>query len=108
MQKGIDNSEKVLYNRFTKTGREPEKKKEKRKMKKIISLVLALTMLCGAAFTLASCGGNKEIIVRTNAYFAPFEYYDGTEIVAAGGPSVDDGVIQGSMNYYVQGVTQVN
>ena len=33
---------------------------------------------------------------------------DGTEIVAAGGPSVDDGVIQGSMNYYVQGVTQVN
>ena len=33
---------------------------------------------------------------------------DGTEIVAAGGPSVDDGVIQGSMNYYVEGVTQVN
>ncbi|MBO4686924.1 MAG: BMP family ABC transporter substrate-binding protein [Clostridiales bacterium] len=33
---------------------------------------------------------------------------DGTEIVAAGGASVDDGVIQGSMNYYVAGVTQVN
>ena len=33
---------------------------------------------------------------------------DGTEIVAAGGASVDDGVIQGSMNYYVEGVTQVN
>ena len=33
---------------------------------------------------------------------------DGTEIVVAGGPSVDDGVIQGSMNYYVEGVTQVN
>ena len=33
---------------------------------------------------------------------------DGTEIVAAGGPSVEDGVIQGSMNYYVEGVTQVN
>ena len=29
---------------------------------------------------------------------------DGTVIVAAGGPSVDDGVIQGSMNYYVEGV----
>ena len=55
--------------------------KEETKMKKIISLVLALVMLCGAALTLASCGGNDKIIVRTNAYFAPFEYYDGTEIV---------------------------
>lgn len=33
---------------------------------------------------------------------------EGAEIVAAGGPSVDDGVIQGSMNYYVEGVTQIN
>ena len=33
---------------------------------------------------------------------------DGTEIVAAGGKSVEDGVIQGTMNYYVEGVTQVN
>ncbi len=33
---------------------------------------------------------------------------DGTEIVAAGGAPVEDGVIQGSMNYYVEGVTQVN
>ena len=49
-------------------------------MKKIVSLILALCMLCGAAFALASCG-QEEIIVRTNAYFAPFEYYDGTEIV---------------------------
>jgi basic membrane protein A len=32
----------------------------------------------------------------------------GKEIVVAGGKSVDDSVIQGSMNYYVQGVTQVN
>ncbi|MBR1797328.1 MAG: BMP family ABC transporter substrate-binding protein [Clostridiales bacterium] len=29
---------------------------------------------------------------------------EGNEIVAAGGASVDDGVIQGSMNYYVEGV----
>ena len=28
----------------------------------------------------------------------------GTEIVAAGGPSVEDGVITGTMNYFVQGV----
>ena len=33
---------------------------------------------------------------------------DGTEIVPAGGKSVEDGVIQGSMNYDVEGVTQVN
>ena len=39
---------------------------------------------------------------------APLVANDGTEIVAAGGASVDDGVIQGSMNYYVEGVTQVN
>jgi basic membrane protein A len=32
----------------------------------------------------------------------------GATIVEAGGASVDDGVIQGSMNYYVEGVTQVN
>ena len=32
----------------------------------------------------------------------------GAVIVAAGGASVDDGVIQGSMNYYVAGVNQVN
>lgn len=32
---------------------------------------------------------------------------DGTVIVEAGGASVDDGVIQGSMNYYVDGVEAV-
>ena len=32
----------------------------------------------------------------------------GEEKVAAGGASVGDDVIQGSMNYYVEGVTQVN
>ena len=49
-------------------------------MKKILSLILAVLLLCTSCFALASCGSN-EIIVRTNAYFAPFEYYDGTEIV---------------------------
>ena len=49
-------------------------------MKKIISLALAAVLLCGSLLALASCGSN-DIIVRTNAYFAPFEYYDGTEIV---------------------------
>ncbi len=50
-------------------------------MKKIISLILALAMLACVAFTLASCGEQEKIYVQTNAYFAPFEYYDGTKIV---------------------------
>ena len=47
-------------------------------MKKILSFTLALVMLLGC-FALASCANNK-IIVQTNAFFAPFEYYEGTEI----------------------------
>ena len=37
---------------------------------------------------------------------APLMDNAGNEIVAAGGPSVEDGVITGSMNYYVQGVIE--
>ena len=49
-------------------------------MKKILSLALVFVMLVACVGMLASCGEEK-IIVNTNAYFAPFEYYDGTEIV---------------------------
>ena len=49
-------------------------------MKRLISIVLALTMLaCGCVF-FSACSGNNKIIVQTNAFFAPFEYYEGTEI----------------------------
>lgn len=47
-------------------------------MKKIISLILVLALACIPVFALSSC--SDAIIVHTNAYFAPFEYYDGTEI----------------------------
>ena len=47
-------------------------------MKKIISLALALIMLLGMVGAMTSCG--DAIIVHTNAFFAPFEYYEGTEI----------------------------
>ncbi len=48
-------------------------------MKKIVSLLAVLAML---TLLCCSCGGaTDEIIVQTNAFFAPFEYYDGTEIV---------------------------
>ena len=50
-------------------------------MKKIISLALAVLMICGAMLAFASCGKEEKIIVHTNAFFAPFEYYEGTEIV---------------------------
>ena len=53
-------------------------------MKKIISIILAVSMLLAMGMTLTSCfggGENEKIYVQTNAYFAPFEYYDGTTIV---------------------------
>ena len=49
-------------------------------MKKILSLVLSALMLMGCAVAFTSCG-NDEIIVNTNAFFAPFEYFEGEEIV---------------------------
>ena len=80
IQKPIDKGKKGVYNQNInkKTGTKPQERGNK--MKKIFSIVLALAVVIGCAFSLASCGGG-EIIVRTNAYFAPFEYYDGTEIV---------------------------
>ncbi|NCA66765.1 MAG: transporter substrate-binding domain-containing protein [Clostridia bacterium] len=51
-------------------------------MKKIISLILVLALAVCGAIALTSCkDGDDEIIVFTNAFFAPFEYYDGTNIV---------------------------
>lgn len=49
-------------------------------MKKFISLILSFAMLLGVSLALTSCG-KKKIYVQTNAYFAPFEYYDGSKIV---------------------------
>jgi polar amino acid transport system substrate-binding protein len=48
-------------------------------MKKIISLSLCLLMVLGMVAVFSACGKNT-IIVQTNAFFAPFEYYVGTEI----------------------------
>lgn len=49
-------------------------------MKKIISISLALIMLLTSVMAFSSCGNSNKIIVQTNAFFAPFEYYEGTEI----------------------------
>ena len=50
-------------------------------MKKILSIAMALIMMLSCIAVFASCGNQEKIIVHTNAFFAPFEYYDGTEIV---------------------------
>lgn len=60
-------------------------------MKRIITILLAVTMVISMAALLSSCKDNKnedgtaanneKIIVQTNAFFAPFEYYDGEDIV---------------------------
>lgn len=48
-------------------------------MKKIVSIVLCLCLVCGLA-ALAGCGNGKntnQLVVATNAAFEPFEYTDG-------------------------------
>lgn len=53
-----------------------------KKFSKILVVVLAVAMLVGACFAFAACNENDDaIIVYTNAYFAPFEYFSGTNIV---------------------------
>lgn len=51
-------------------------------MKKLITFAIAL-MLCATCLSFTGCNTKKddEIVCYTNAYFAPFEYYKGTEIV---------------------------
>ncbi len=48
-------------------------------MKKLLACIMAVLMLGGVVAMTTSCSGDK-IIVQTNAFFAPFEYYDGTTI----------------------------
>ena len=50
-------------------------------MKKIIALILAVAMMATMAVVFTSCAKDEEIIVQTNAFFAPFEYYEGENIV---------------------------
>lgn len=53
-----------------------------KKFGKIIIAMLVLACLVGACFALAACNNDDDtIVVYTNAFFAPFEYYEGTNIV---------------------------
>ncbi len=49
-------------------------------MKKIITLLVTAIMTVACVFGMTACS-NDSIVVHTNAFFAPFEYYEGTEIV---------------------------
>ena len=51
-------------------------------MKKIITLLLVVFLCLSSIFAFGACNKNQdEIIVYTNAFFAPFEYYKSNEIV---------------------------
>lgn len=49
-------------------------------MKKFVKVLLASIMAVATLFTFTACNANT-IYVDTNAYFAPFEYYEGKNIV---------------------------
>ncbi len=49
-------------------------------MKKFLSLIAAAVMSVVCLFGMTACS-DDSIVVHTNAFFAPFEYYRGTEIV---------------------------
>ena len=52
-------------------------------MKKLLAVILSVMTAICSLFAFSSCGGSKDdkIYVLTNAFFAPFEYYKGSEIV---------------------------
>ena len=50
-------------------------------MKKFLGFVLALATLFSVGTVATACAPSDAIIVQTNAFFAPFEYYEGTDIV---------------------------
>ncbi len=49
-------------------------------MKKLWKALLAGILSFGMVFSVSACNDGNTIYVDTNAFFAPFEYYEGTEI----------------------------
>ena len=48
-------------------------------MKKVLSMVLAVMMLLAAVCCFAGCGEEEKGVLKmaTNAYFPPYEFYEG-------------------------------
>lgn len=51
------------------------------KIKKFLCAVAAFAFAAVAAVSASACSNTDKIYVDTNAFFAPFEYYDGNKIV---------------------------
>jgi polar amino acid transport system substrate-binding protein len=51
------------------------------KIKKFLASIVAGISALVLGLAVSACGNDDTIYVDTNAFFAPFEYYDGTEIV---------------------------
>lgn len=49
-------------------------------MKKILAIIITMVLAVATCVSFTACN-NDAIIVDTNAFFAPFEYYQGNEIV---------------------------
>ena len=49
-------------------------------MKKILAIIITMVLAIATCVSFTACS-DDAIIVDTNAFFAPFEYYQGTEIV---------------------------
>ncbi len=50
-------------------------------MKKLIALALAVLMVLSTLCVLAETEEKKTLVMATNAFFPPYEFYEGTEIV---------------------------
>lgn len=56
-------------------------------MKKIIAKIISAALIASMALAFAACGSSKKeeeskkLVMATNAYFPPYEYYDGETIV---------------------------
>jgi len=50
-------------------------------MKKLLVIFMTAILGVAACLGLTACGDSNTIYVDTNPYFAPFEYYSGSDIV---------------------------
>lgn len=51
-----------------------------KQLKHTLAMLLAVLLVAALPLAFAGCGKEDTILVQTNAYFAPFEYFEGTEI----------------------------
>lgn len=86
-------------------------------MKKLLSLLLAFTLLTAGLLCLASCGGKPALIVYTESGFAPWETTEGTKVVGvdmeiakyiADKYGYDLRIVDGNFDTIVAGISEDN